>query len=148
MDSPHKDQRRGALCFLWSAPEQTVEQAIKMPVIFVIGHVSKGIIWIARFAMEVSIFAHDVKQRWCVQYTALNKIFDLTKCPIDSFNKPIYRNLFKYKPDILGMFWHMMTSSNGNIFRVTGYLWGEYIICQTVCNLQEKIFSTKSKHGS
>ena len=34
VDSPHKGQWRGALMFLWSAPEQTFEQTIEMPVIW------------------------------------------------------------------------------------------------------------------
>ena len=33
-DSPHKDQWRRALCFLWSALEQKVEQTIETPVIW------------------------------------------------------------------------------------------------------------------
>ena len=32
VESPHKDQWRGALCFLWFAPEQTVEQTMETPV--------------------------------------------------------------------------------------------------------------------
>ena len=31
---PHKGQRRGAWCFLWSVAEQTVEQTIETPVIW------------------------------------------------------------------------------------------------------------------
>ena len=34
VDSPHKGQWRGVWCFLWSAPEQTVEQNIETPVIW------------------------------------------------------------------------------------------------------------------
>ena len=33
LDSPHKGQWRVALIFLWSVPEQTIEQAIEMLVI-------------------------------------------------------------------------------------------------------------------
>ena len=33
LDSPHKGQWCGALMFLWSAPEQTVEETIETPVI-------------------------------------------------------------------------------------------------------------------
>ena len=32
VESPHKGQWRGALCFLWFAPEQTVEQTMETPV--------------------------------------------------------------------------------------------------------------------
>ena len=34
MDSPHKGWWLGVWCFLWSAPEQTVEQKIETPVIW------------------------------------------------------------------------------------------------------------------
>ena len=34
VNSPHKGQRRGVWCLLWSAPEQTVEQSIETPVIW------------------------------------------------------------------------------------------------------------------
>ena len=34
VNSPHKGQWRGALCFLWSAPEQTAERTIDTPVVW------------------------------------------------------------------------------------------------------------------
>ena len=34
VDSPHKGLWRGALMFLWSAPEQAAMQTIEMPVIW------------------------------------------------------------------------------------------------------------------
>ena len=34
VEPPHKDRQRGALYFVWSAPDQTVEQTIETPIIW------------------------------------------------------------------------------------------------------------------
>ena len=60
-ESPHKGQWRGALIFLWSAPEQTFEQSIKTAVIWdTIAIIVTSLYWRAKSPH----FVHDWPWLW------------------------------------------------------------------------------------
>ena len=86
VDSPHKYQLR---CFLWFVPEQTVEQTIESPVIWV------------TIAYDVTVMGM-LRVDIVLLMDAFSLFFTITKC------------IFLCKMVC------MMTSSNGNNFRITG----------------------------
>ena len=101
--------------FLWSAPEQTVEQTIVTPVIYLRRYrahynVSNGIYAPIHHNHSASYW---LSAQW--GYNASRIRFDSKMTLLD------YNDVCQ---DILNH--TLMTSSNGNIFRVTGPLCGEF----------------------
>ena len=74
VNSPHKGQWRGTWCFLWSMPEQTVNQTVETPAIWDATMLIKtSLSWISNITR-----IEPVSLSWCMHHFMLNRDAILT----------------------------------------------------------------------